>query len=88
MKLNDVFEEVFEKTGSTVGLYVDKFDGVDEVVIRGKYVNYYLLLKCFAMRMEAGDIVLNIDDVSDKIGKRDYFYKLINSIKGGLNETN
>lgn len=88
MKINDVFEEVFEKTGSTDGLYVEKIDGVDEIVFRGKYTNYYLLLKCLAMRMEAGDIVLNIEDVSDKIGKRDFFYKLVKSIEGGLNETN
>lgn len=53
------------------------FDGED-IVIKGRYVDAYLLVAVTAMRLQSGDI--QIVEKGDSIGKKEYFDRLLNSM--------
>lgn len=91
MKMNDVIQKVLRDVGYLDGVVPIPSDENDEyeIGIRGKYNDWYLFVETLAMRMKAGDIILNIEEVGDSIKKKDYFYKLLKEIEGYLeNGTN
>lgn len=66
--------KAFTIVGDHEGL---SFDGED-IVIKGRYVDAYLLVAVTAMRLQSGDI--QIVEKSDSIGKKEYFDRLLNSM--------
>jgi len=50
-----------------------------EVFVRGRDVDAYLLISVLAMRIEAGDIELEIKEVGDFCQKKEFFDKLCGS---------
>ena len=50
-----------------------------EVGIRGRYIDAYALLSTLSERIQAGDVILEIQEIGDSCQKKEYFDRLCES---------
>lgn len=57
-----------------------EFSG-DDIIIKGRCIDAYLLTAVIAMRLQAGDI--EITEIKDSLGKKSYYDRLVKSMGVG-----
>lgn len=77
MSDSDLIAKALTVVGNREGL---AFSG-DDIIIKGRYVDAYLLAAVIAMRLQAGDI--EITEIKDDLGKKSYYDRLVKSMGAG-----
>lgn len=74
----DALARACKMVSSHCGLEFDNRGEETGIIIKGRFVDCYLLVAVLAERIAAGDI--EIKEVADNCGKEEYFHKLLKSI--------